>query len=215
MLEGVVMLAKICTKCGIDKTIDMFYKGRRGKHGVRSVCILCEQEYRESNKEAIAQQRREYTKANKERIVEYKNINKEVIAARKKAYYQANKAVINASRKDYMREYRQANKESIASYQKEYRKPYREANRELFTAYSAERKALKLKATPAWADTVAILGVYHLAKVFNSTGINLHVDHIVPLQSDVVCGLHCEANLQLLPSSDNISKGNRWWPDMW
>jgi hypothetical protein len=55
--------------------------------------------------------------------------------------------------------------------------------------------------------------MYQLATIFNRTGMNLQVDHIVPLQSDLVCGLHCEANLQLLPASDNISKGNRHWPD--
>lgn len=33
--------------------------------------------------------------------------------------------------------------------------------------------------------------------------------------SKKVCGLHCEANLRALPAVDNISKGNRHWPDMW
>lgn len=42
----------------------------------------------------------------------------------------------------------------------------------------------------------------------------MHVDHIVPLQSDSVCGFHTEQNLQLLVASDNSMKGNHWWPDM-
>jgi len=40
------------------------------------------------------------------------------------------------------------------------------------------------------------------------------VDHIYPLQSKWMCGLHCEANLQILTESQNASKGNRWWPGM-
>jgi hypothetical protein len=47
-----------------------------------------------------------------------------------------------------------------------------------------------------------------------STVPGTHVDHIVPLVSKFVCGLHCEANLQLLPGPENQRKGNRVWPDM-
>jgi hypothetical protein len=49
----------------------------------------------------------------------------------------------------------------------------------------------------------------------DAAGRGVDVDHLVPLRSPVVCGLHCEANLQLLSSVENIRKGNRYWPDMW
>jgi hypothetical protein len=39
-------------------------------------------------------------------------------------------------------------------------------------------------------------------------GIMVHVDHVVPLKSDLVCGLHCEANLALMTGKANAAKHN-------
>lgn len=36
-----------------------------------------------------------------------------------------------------------------------------------------------------------------------------HIDHIVPINHDQACGLHNAFNLQVVPGSWNISKGNR------
>lgn len=76
-------------------------------------------------------------------------------------------------------------------------------------AMLARRKAVKLKATPAWADRAAIKAIYKRA-----AELGMHVDHTVPLQSPLVCGLHVEANLQLLSALENSKKSNRIWPDM-
>lgn len=45
-------------------------------------------------------------------------------------------------------------------------------------------------------------------------GVKYQVDHVVPLQSRIVCGLHSHTNLQVIPANVNQSKGNRHWPDM-
>lgn len=73
----------------------------------------------------------------------------------------------------------------------------------------ARRHAKKLKATPAWANRAAILVMYEKAAEWT-----FEVDHVVPLQSPLVCGLHCEANLQLLNPDENKNKSNLTWPDM-
>ena len=87
---------------------------------------------------------------------------------------------------------------------------YREANPEIYREYKVRRRLVEVRATPKWANLDAIRAWYTFAAV--TPGV--HVDHIVPLNSPIVCGLHCEFNLQLLPASENMSKGNRYWPDM-
>jgi hypothetical protein len=66
-------------------------------------------------------------------------------------------------------------------------------------------------ATPVWADRDAIRAVYRKAKrLTKQTGIKHHVDHIVPLQNDKVCGLHYAVNLRVIPAIDNLKKSNKF-----
>ena len=70
-------------------------------------------------------------------------------------------------------------------------------------------KANKKNRTPVWAKYAYIKLWYQLAKIEEvRTGRKIHVDHIIPLQGKLVCGLHCEDNLQLLFAEENIRKNN-------
>jgi len=92
---------------------------------------------------------------------------------------------------------------------------YRAQNRHLCRAWGRKYDAAKLNAVPSWADPDAIARTYLLAEMLtDATGEPWHVDHRVPLQSPLVCGLHCEANLQPIPAKMNLAKSNRFWPDM-
>lgn len=81
--------------------------------------------------------------------------------------------------------------------------------------YAAMARFERLCVVPEWANPVAIFRFYEAAATMNKyMHAGLHVDHIVPINSPLVCGLHCEANLQVVPAQYNMSKGNRTWPDM-
>lgn len=56
--------------------------------------------------------------------------------------------------------------------------------------------------------------IYQLAAIYRESCFPVEVDHIVPLQSEIVCGLHTPVNLQIIPAVENSRKGNHWWPDM-
>lgn len=80
---------------------------------------------------------------------------------------------------------------------------------------TAQRKAAKLNATPAWANKFFVAEAYSLATLRTKVmGFAWQVDHIVPLISKLVCGLHVEKNLRVIPRVENSRKGNRHWPDM-
>lgn len=94
-------------------------------------------------------------------------------------------------------------------YFRAYNKEYYEKNRADYVSRTAKRRAAKLQATPDWANLERIKGLYKLAAYLTEEyGVSIHVDHIVPLQSTKVCGLHVEENLQLLYAEDNCRKNN-------
>lgn len=94
---------------------------------------------------------------------------------------------------------------------KEWAKTTRRNRRGKLIALKAARRARKLKATPVWANTRAIRDIYEGAQYLTRlTGVQFDVDHIVPLLSPVVCGLHVEHNLQYLTHSENSRKQNQF-----
>lgn len=77
---------------------------------------------------------------------------------------------------------------------------------------SFEKRRVKLAlATPSWRDKEAIDAIYQKrAEISEQKGELYHVDHIIPIQGDFVCGLHVENNLQVIPAKENLSKSNKF-----
>ena len=173
---------KKCSICSRVKSTDLFPKSRGGKYGVRGNCKECDKarqkKYRQENKDKI-----------KELWVNWFERNTEYNRSRWREYYYSN-----------------------AEEQRERTRSYKKKNPHKYLAYNAKRRSSKLQATPSWLSAAQLQSIEHfywLAKdLFLVTGEVYHVDHIVPLQGEHVCGLHVPWNLQVLPSDINIKKGN-------
>jgi hypothetical protein len=228
---------KVCTKCGEEKNKDLFCKHRGHSDGLSSNCKTCDnarsnayyasdkaaaairnKKYNIEHKDEISKNRKQYYQANKEDIKAqargYSVENKAKILAAHQRYYQKNiDAITEYKRQWYIENYR-SNTE-YKEQRKIYVQNYALSNRSRLRTKDALHRANKLRATPKWANKELVLNIYKLAEEQERmTGIKQHVDHIVPLNSKYVCGLHCEANLQILSAQENQVKSNRYWPDM-
>jgi len=92
------------------------------------------------------------------------------------------------------------------------KKEYRENNKGKVNALSKMRKVNKINRTPKWTselDVWMMKEIYELATLRTKlTGVKWHVDHIIPLQGELVSGLHTPFNMQVIPAIENIKKGN-------
>jgi len=71
-------------------------------------------------------------------------------------------------------------------------------------ARQAEYRSSKIQRTVGWTETDKI-------KLFYSKcPKGYHVDHIIPLNGELISGLHVLSNLQYLPAKENCSKSNTY-----
>jgi len=87
--------------------------------------------------------------------------------------------------------------------------PKAKADKRIRNVLRSERSK---NATPKWLtpeQKQQIVATYeHMRDCRAVTGEEYHVDHIVPLKGEHVCGLHVPWNLQVLPAYINIAKSN-------
>lgn len=71
----------------------------------------------------------------------------------------------------------------------------------------------RIRNTPLWADFSEIKKLYKEAQhLSEKTGIPHTVDHIIPLQSRYVSGLHVHTNMRVITEKQNLAKSNHWNP---
>lgn len=213
---------KHCTKCGEWKTWDGFPRNRSRKDGRRSQCKLCAREWREVNRDSIAEKDRKYSEANRDKIAEYK-----------RKHYEKNRDAIVEYRKanrektmKYMREYRKENRDKIARKDREYREANRD-NPQFKAARAARIRTRRSRKRSLPSETVLLR---EIALRDGATcwicGDELsewnpaHLDHLVPLSASTelleAWGMSnpgtVRANMALGCPTCNIRKSNRLMP---
>ena len=98
--------------------------------------------------------------------------------------------------------------EKAANERKNRKKPHRQAAR---AAERMARIAAQLERTPPWADLMTIRQIYDTSHwITKVTGLEHHVDHIIPMRGKLVSGLHIAENLRVLPGPENLTKGSKF-----
>lgn len=181
---------KTCTLCNESKEETRFFVRKASKDSLSPRCKPCDTA---AKKQWRIDNKARYQKSNKD----YHEVNKESNNLR-------------------TAEWRKSNREKFLQSMKNWRDKNKARQGQHGMAYNAG----KLNATPSWLTEKQrneMVDVYKERVELNELhGSNsYHVDHIVPLQGKNVCGLHVPWNLQILSKSENISKGNRDYPDSW
>ena len=120
-----------------------------------------------------------------------------------KTYFEKNSAKIKA----IVSKYRESNKEKANQSVKN----AKAKKQEKYKALKVKYKTSKLRAIPKWADLEKISCLYSVAAMLNKYGTEkYHVDHIVPLRHNFVCGLHTYENLRVISAKQNLEKSNKF-----
>lgn len=122
-----------------------------------------------------------------------------------KKYNQTNKQKLNEQKINWRDKNKEKTKLAIKKYYKN--------NTSKIIANVIKRGLAKIQRTPPWLNSshmAEIESIYEYCSALRQTGLDYHVDHIVPLRGDSVSGLHVPWNLQVIPGSENMSKGNRF-----
>ena len=117
-------------------------------------------------------------------------------------YYEKNKEAVKA----------RANARPLEE-RKRHKATHKQNNPEYYKSLTSVRKRRHRQATPKWVTAEQKLAMRQLylqaMELTKLTGERYVVDHIVPLLSDEVCGLHVPWNLRVITQEENLKKSNK------
>lgn len=208
---------KLCRKGDHSPPLEAFGKDKSTKDGLTTCCKFCRaamlQNWKLNNPRAAKRADKNWVAKNLEKVRARAKVASAALRASmpkgeyaviQKAWREANpEATPRYSRKLMLKTGRDVLNQRAREDRKRY--PARSA------AYGTAKRARKLQRYVAWADPVAIAKVYdEAARLTKATGVLHHVDHEIPLQGQLVSGLHVHQNLRPMVAVDNMRKGNRF-----
>jgi hypothetical protein len=172
-----------------------YFTGEPCKHGhvalrkTKGACVDCVKE--------------EWKESNKKRASYFSQYNKqEEVKERKHEWYLQNRDQVIATAAI-----------RPTSVLREYRNAWKKNNLTQVRADTKARRRKHRNATPPWLSKKQkseIRQLYQIAiTMTQTTGEQYVVDHIVPLRSDEVCGLHVPWNLRVITQDENLRKSNK------
>lgn len=215
---------KACHQCEEIKSIDEFYQKKTSSDAHDSMCKECRKmkakERYAKNPEIFKAKCKEYQREHPGKFKEYnarwklnnpakfseiqrqsreKRIGITPKSAKLWAKNNHDKVIEKGKR------YRAKNRELSSQRAREWQKKNPAKCRALW----AKRRSAKIQGTPYWANKFFIEEIHDLAiRRTISTGFKWHVDHDIPLRGKLVCGLHVENNLRVIPARHNLRKSN-------
>jgi len=194
---------KRCSKCGEIKPLEQFYSTKkRVLDGRQSECKECVTRSRNPNYD-------KYLESKAERDKLYASGLKQCCTCKQvkpvEDFYKCLSRFAQSQCKACSLTRNQS--PEAKQYFVQYSSLHRQKNKSLYAYWSMKRHTQKLRATVGWASSDKIKFIYaECANMTETTGVKHEVDHIVPLQSPLVCGLHCSDKLQILTKSENLKK---------
>lgn len=146
--------------------------------------------------------------------------NREEGLKARRDYHARNKAdsAYQAKRKAYM----VANHERLLALQRERnasvemkarKAALRKENAHKYRGYEQKRRARLQHAVPSWFGEIDEFVLSEAAELCalraRATGFEWQIDHMIPILARRATGLHCAANIQVIPGALNRSKNNR------
>lgn len=208
---------KICIDCGKEKDIEDFPKKR-------NECKLCTSIYNKEYRKKNAIVLKEKDKA------DYLS-NREAILAKMKSKYDSDESYREKQKTNALNQYcrdpqktaqrskryRESHVDELIEYRKQYyqknteelklsMKVYEKENPEVRHRIQSLYRHQQRRATPKWLSEDQKDQIWAF---YRNRPEGHHVDHIIPLQGEIVSGLHVPWNLQHLPASDNLKKSNK------
>lgn len=226
---------KICPKCGRSLSVNEFFRANKRPDGLRVYCKDCERDYdiqradqrsayqkqyREENKERLAEQRVSWVEENREELLEKKRaynrlpeVIGRMIGYRRRHYeehkeeYLEKSARWKAENPEKVQQSQQAWKERNSEKVTESRARYNRDNPETVIAWSQRRRAKQAQAAVGDVDFKRIWkrdrGVCYLCGR-SVDKKDVHYDHVIPLSRG---GAHSEENLRVTHGRCNLIKG--------